>query len=896
MDVVDQTTLTAKMDVAAHEHACLEDIPDSIDVVQHMDHVTKDSPLFNKFSNPYVGQLCLYLCGLYPRCTADFIRHYMSRDFTTIIDSPGGLTADSVTLPPGIFNAMQVDLVEYPHQLMAVANAVLIVLNGRTEAVNCDLVAFFAKQGSGKTVMALLTLKLTEPVCSDWPARLQNNVLHKFISKAKSYRGTGTHAIVCQFPKQWTGLIERVFGPNVVCKIITGFDQTLTEFITTCTKVRAGVEKMAAQASAKSASKADVTPCYAPDFVLWTNQKFDRKANSARVNPCYDLTEVMMEKMFEAGIVPTSAVYDDVDTRHDELKSSRSLIASFHYVLSGTFIGKSKFGSDPVAVRSMTATQQIISMAPFMREVFNDKRLLCKGMTEQSSHSLDKVVFGPSVINPNELIKEAKLVPYTVYAAAFENPDEASRMLDLFSARLGGDSKLRNQDFVECVASGSFITAARKLGITANNSKDLLESVLNTGYNNAKLKKKYINLLNILLVLSKCQPPEPIAHTDVNMVNFKRIVNMDYTSVVQGVQVVVPLMEKIKELYNVHVVACAGVTLTGNEAVDNAAKNVYRAGAIGRLTHLINLTLQRNFSTLPPIQVRNNPKQETAINGLIAEFSAEIAEYENAFNDLRNDANSNNCSLCKAEYSETENRIMTICCKKMMCENCLCSTQKHRAHSSHFQCRAPGCSAVHRGLNTWLIVISSDANKKLGTMVGIEQECEFEQPEEPTGTPEYKPDEDGKIEYLRKLANGITDHLKPTTEKFGGIIEGSGPIVPNQGPIHIAVMANGPEACKRVAKQLGKYGHNPVVLLPEHLSESIDIIETFLAGDEKFIIVDTATYRAGVNLVVSDLVFMHAFASAISQAQSVGRAQRLGRKYSLRIHKLRWTKGEVAVE
>jgi hypothetical protein len=379
----------------------------------------------------------------------------------------------------------------------------------------------------------------------------------------------------------------------------------------------------------------------------------------------------------------------------------------------------------------------------------------------------------------------------------------------------------------------------------------------------------------------------------MNSVNFTRVANMDYVSVVQGVQVVVPLIDKIKDLYNVHVVACAGVTLTGDEAVDNAAKNAYRAGAIARLTHLINATLAKNLAL---IQILNSPAQEMAINNLIAMFSAEIADYENAFNDLRNDANSNNCSLCKAEYSETENRIMTICCKKMMCETCLCNTQKHRAYSSNFQCRAPGCSAVHRGVNGWLIVLSSDANKKLGTMVGIEQECEFEQPEEPAGTSEYKPDEDGKIEYLRKLADGVTDHLKPTTEKFGGIIEGSGPVVPNQGPIKIAVMANGSEACKRVAKQLGRYGHNPVVLLPEHLSESIDIIEAYLASNEKFIIIDTATYRAGVNLFVSDLVFMHTFASAISQAQSVGRAQRLGRKYSLRIHKLRWTKGEVTVE
>ncbi len=881
------------MDVVAQpEQACIDDIPDSLDVVQHEEVVNKDSPLFKKFSNPYVGQLCMYLCDLYPSCSAETIRHFMSREFTTIIDSPGGLTAESVTLPPGIFNAMQVDLVEYPHQLMAVANAVLIVLNSRTENVNCDLLAFFAKQGSGKTVMALLTLKLTENFCSGLPARLQNNsVMHKFESKAKTFRGTGTHAIVCQYPKQWTALIEKVFGKKVVCKIITGFDQTLVEFINTCTRVRAGVEKKAAPDQFQS----DVTPCYAPDFVLWTNRRFDRKENTARVAPDYDLTAIMTGIMFEAGIVPTSAVYDDVDTRHEELKSSRALIASYHIVLSGTFIGKGKFGSEPVAARSMTATQQIIAMSPFMREVFNDKRLLCKGMTEQSSHSLDNVEYGPSVINPNELIKEAQLVPYTVYTADFENPDDASRLLDLFSKNFNGNSGLRNQDFVECVASGSFITAARKLGITATNSKDLLESVLSTGYDDAKLKKKYINLLNILLILCKCQPLTYALHTGMNMINFKRVVNMDHTSVVPGttppVTVVVPLMDKIKDLYNIHVVACAGAKLTGNEAVDKDIKAKHQAVYVWKLTCLINTTFSNNNID---IQIVNTPLQEKAINALIAEFSKEIAEYENAFNSLREDANSENCGSCKEKYGE--NRIMTICCKNMMCEKCLRITQEKRAYSSTLQCRVPGCHAVHRSVNEMLIVLSSDANKKLGSMVGIEQECEFEQPAESVTASDYKPDEDGKIEYLRKLAAGVTDHLKPTDKKYGGIIEGTGPIVPHQGPIHIAVMANGTEACKRVAKQLSRYGHRPIVLLPEHLSESISIIEAFLASDEAFIIVDTATYRAGVNLFVSDLVFMHTFASAISQAQSVGRAQRLGRKYSLRIHELRWTKGEVNVE
>lgn len=253
------------------------------------------------------------------------------------------------------------------------------------------------------------------------------------------------------------------------------------------------------------------------------------------------------------------------------------------------------------------------------------------------------------------------------------------------------------------------------------------------------------------------------------------------------------------------------------------------------------------------------------------------------------------CQVCCIEFGIGGTFIMK-CCGLIICEECGIKGNQMTRRLMHGVYDIIGsCANCKRrvSLSADMIYIDEQFDmEKLLDAVGDEDEPIVPPPAEGASAEVDEPAADDiKSPKLRALLDIINGRVPPmrteTTISIRGMISGDvDKPLPAREKTKAIVFANYKETLASIEETL-LARDIPYLTLGGTYREIAATVDKFAQSDIPVLLINSQQHCAGLNLQFStDLVFFHKIVDSDVEAQVIGRGQRIGRKYNLRIHYL----------
>lgn len=794
-----------------------------------------------EFANDSLKPLCELMCYMFPESAQRLVQYFSH--FTNDIEELS---------TPCLFAMMGLTAwIEFDHQLNIVSRVLLAILNGqRNHAVITNF-------GSGKTLMAVMTLWLARYWLADRPAQFKNvsalgTTLEVCYDVPNQYSAGGQRPVLicCQNDKMrqnWEEHIRAVYGNSVAIYVVKT-EGDVAGYKRFMTSVEQGEN-------------------YPPDFVICATYQGSEKKSS------------VADMIGQATHCPFGAfILDDPDAEQDRSVFERGLIMSMVNILLSSTLTTTKRGNSGKSSEKETPT---LSSANIIRQIGY-------GSVGRVGEIFTNIIQDKRTYNTNCQIDLPEIVTRVLNNLIHPEKDAMRALARLF--------KDRNHKLAEDIACGNLQSAAACAGIIPpRNLADLLQLVLKKEYDTAHRAQYVIKLLNLISwAHSICFP------------DFPTIYNLPPVGMPSGMLGCMPgMLSDDCDLNDCDKMVDLLMTLEVKTMVAGVEKRMHVAQLIvdlieyaqrqtDRNTGMLYLTKAISYTRKYCSRIVPQPGPLMIVNPLFVQnTSADLSKVINStkaiIESMQSNANNRVCTTCNDPILLSE-WVMTLCCRQMVCTKCFGLAAKSMVRQGGLmKCFHIGCNKHHKSLKDFIVVLGPDAADKLSKLEQVTQNDEINDTRPVETKPgDYVPHADGKIETLRRIMRGETPG-ETSNVVYPLVIAGSGIVPIPEGTMQkIMIMYNGdPDALKQ---ELAKYGPAPMIMRPEDVANATKILQQFQDSPTAIAMIAHAdTYSAGINLPwITSLVMMHYYSDPVVKAQIAGRGQRLGRKFSLNVYILRY--------
>lgn len=261
-----------------------------------------------------------------------------------------------------------------------------------------------------------------------------------------------------------------------------------------------------------------------------------------------------------------------------------------------------------------------------------------------------------------------------------------------------------------------------------------------------------------------------------------------------------------------------------------------------------------------------------------------IASLESALQRVHEDFKEGTCPICYDDLANS-NLIIMPCCGRIICANCVKCGGKIKTtrveNSSNIRCTCPMCRA---GLDFSSLIFLDERADVAGILSGQEAVLELKEDIEPMAKI------DAVINIIRRIPI-ITERVKHSIENLMG---DDSVVLPEPPPslYKVAIFSMFDGSLYKVSAELEKQNIEHQYLHGTARNLAICSKEFNDESCNSVLLINGNRVATGINLQgMTDLIFWHAIgyrcgfgASIISQI--IGRANRIGRKYKLRVYHL----------
>lgn len=312
-----------------------------------------------------------------------------------------------------------------------------------------------------------------------------------------------------------------------------------------------------------------------------------------------------------------------------------------------------------------------------------------------------------------------------------------------------------------------------------------------------------------------------------------------------------------------------------------------------------------------PDDVRGGPNLAKVSADFVAKRTAVLEKSSSSLERLRRNAAEEECQVCLDPWEDGKGTYyVTGCCQTVLCPTCLLDARG--GGRADFRPNCPQCSepllrkgvpqlrAVNREIELEKLTASSFARDLAagGPASAAPAAAPAVTPEERINARYLAEGKDGKVRALLELVLGLSvtaeaQETAPFPDKLLGL---GGPYVPPPPPgedgleprRRFLLYSQHPETTRRLKAIFEAFGVDALHLSGSRKNKD-HLIRRFRTSDAPLEVMIIASGKdcAGIHLPeCTDLIFFYRMASAAVEAQFLGRAQRPGRRASLRVHHL----------
>lgn len=477
--------------------------------------------------------------------------------------------------------------------------------------------------------------------------------------------------------------------------------------------------------------------------------------------------------------------------------------------------------------------------------------LLYRSYTTLINIYSSKVLFSNfNICCTDDLIKETIHIGKPMcYVYSVKNPD------DQLIAALGSIGSKKITEIFEMLNGDAINEAAIKAGISAVSTKDIFQKILDDSY---ELWNKSRQILRFIIVERL-----PIAHSNRLSITLNPNKSDYYGKI--DLRVLRPIKYNyptLNTIFNEEHYYWSAIKAENGKSIERIQNNLQ-----ANVCAICGMTLTHSIC-----EDDNEEDEDDDINSFMAELI-----------DVSDD-----------ESTESKSIIMMKCCGITLCAECgirgsnfrRTTYYKHKRYTNEIivgLCANCKCNIVFNDL----IFINKDFNHDRIIMEEINEEDEEEEKEDIPieKKPNNKPRT--KLDILIDIINGIKPREQKHLDKqIPNLMIGTAnlPIAPKKD-IKVLIFSNFEETLANVKKRLDSEKINYEKLAGTANNIHQMSVQFNTSTDLNILLVNSVKYCASLNLqMATDCVFMHKILDKSIESQVSGRAQRIGRKYNLRIH------------